>query len=176
MLQQLASLGYSSVVNRYCSQTSACPKEALQPIHDLADEAISRGREDKMKLALKCIGNMGEPASIKRILKFLPIFSSSASDIPIHIQIDAIMALRKIAWKDRRTVQGYLIQILADESLSPEVRMMSCAVIFETRPALPLITTIANVAMKESNLQVASFVYSHMKALSKSRLPYTYNM
>lgn len=30
MLQQLASLGYSSVVNRYCSQTSACPKEALQ--------------------------------------------------------------------------------------------------------------------------------------------------
>ncbi|NWS24146.1 VIT2 protein, partial [Polioptila caerulea] len=176
MLQQVASLGYSSVVNRYCSQTSACPKEALQPIHDLADEAISRGREDKMKLALKCIGNMGEPASIKRILKFLPIFSSSASDIPIHIQIDAIMALRKIAWKDRKTVQGYLIQILADESLSPEVRMVACAVIFETRPALPLITTIANVAMKESNLQVASFVYSHMKALSKSRLPYTYNI
>uniref|UniRef100_A0A8C0UAG4 Vitellogenin-2-like n=1 Tax=Cyanistes caeruleus TaxID=156563 RepID=A0A8C0UAG4_CYACU len=176
VLQQLASLGYSSVVNRYCSQTSACPKEALQPIHDLADEAISRGREDKMKLALKCIGNVGEPASIKRILKFLPIFSSSASDIPIHIQIDAIMALRKIAWKDRKTVQGYLIQILADESLSPELRMIACAVIFETRPALPLITTIANVAMKESNLQVASFVYSYMKALSKSSLPYTYNI
>ncbi|NXA95386.1 VITA2 protein, partial [Melanocharis versteri] len=176
MLQQVASLGYSSVVNRYCSQTSACPKEALQPIHDLADEAISRGREDKMKLALKCIGNMGEPASIKRILKFLPMFSTSASDIPIHIQVDAVMALRKIAWKDRKTVQGYLIQILADESVSPEVRMVACAVIFETRPALPLITTIANVAMKESNLQVASFVYSHMKALSKSRLPYTYNI
>lgn len=30
MLQQVACLGYSSVVNRYCSQTSACPKEALQ--------------------------------------------------------------------------------------------------------------------------------------------------
>lgn len=57
-----------------------------------------------MKLALKCIGNVGEPASTKRILKFLPIFSSSASDIPVHIQIDAIMALRKIAWKDRKTV------------------------------------------------------------------------
>ncbi|NXS06452.1 VIT2 protein, partial [Neodrepanis coruscans] len=176
MLQQVASLGYSSVVSRYCSQTSACPKEALQPIHDLADEAISRGREDKMKLALKCIGNMGDPASIKRILKFLPIFSSSASDIPIHIQIDAITALRKIAWKDPKTVQGYLIQILADQSLPSEVRMVACAVIFETRPALPLITTIANVVMKERNLQVASFVYSHMKALSKSRLPYTYNI
>ncbi|XP_068808764.1 vitellogenin-2-like isoform X2 [Struthio camelus] len=176
MLQQVACLGYSSVINRYCSQTSACPKEALQPLHDLADEAISRGREDKMKLALKCIGNVGEPASIKRILKFLPIFSSSASDIPVHIQIDAIMALRKIAWKDPKTVQGYLIQILADQSLPPEVRMMACAVIFETRPALPLITTVANVAMKDSNLQVASFVYSHMKALSKSRVPYMYNI
>ncbi|KFZ64563.1 Vitellogenin-2, partial [Antrostomus carolinensis] len=175
-LQHVACLGYSSVVNRYCSQTSSCPKEALHPIHDLADEAISRGREDKMKLALKCMGNMGEPASIKRILKFLPIFSPSASDIPIHIQIDAIMALRKIAWKDSKTVQAYLIQILADQSLPPEVRMMACAVIFETRPALPLITTIANVAVKESNLQVASFVYSHMKALSKSRLPYMYNI
>uniref|UniRef100_A0A8C3K3S7 Phosvitin n=1 Tax=Calidris pygmaea TaxID=425635 RepID=A0A8C3K3S7_9CHAR len=176
MLQQVACLGYSSVVNRYCSQISACPKEALQPIHDLADEAISRGREDKMKLALKCIGNMGEPASIKRILKFLPISSPGASDIPTHVQIDAIMALRKIARKDPKTVQGYLIQILADQSLPPEVRMMACAVIFETRPALPLITTIANVAMKESNLQVASFVYSHMKALSKSSLPYMYNI
>ncbi|NXV81994.1 VIT2 protein, partial [Atlantisia rogersi] len=176
VLQQVACLGYSSVVNRYCSQTSACPKEALQPVHDLADEAISRGREDKMKLALKCIGNMGEPASIKRILKFLPISSSGASDIPIHVQIDAITALRKIAWKDPKTVQGYLIQILADQSFAPEVRMMACVVIFETRPALPLITTIANVATKESNLQVASFVYSHMKALSKSRLPYLYNI
>uniref|UniRef100_A0A8C2T9M1 Vitellogenin-2 n=1 Tax=Coturnix japonica TaxID=93934 RepID=A0A8C2T9M1_COTJA len=176
MLQQVACLGYSSVVHRYCSQTSACPKEALQPIHDLADEAISRGREDKMKLALKCIGNMGEPASLKRILKFLPISSSSASEIPIHIQMDAIMALRKIAWKDPKTVQGYLIQILADKSLPPEVRMMACVVIFETRPALALITTIANVAMKESNLQVASFVYSHMKSLSKSRLPFMYNI
>ncbi|XP_010154785.1 PREDICTED: vitellogenin-2-like [Eurypyga helias] len=176
MLQQVACLGYSSVVNRYCSQTSACPKEALQPIHDLADEAISRGREDKMKLALKCIGNMGEPASIKRILKFLPASSSSTSEIPTHIQIDAIMALRKIARKDPKPVQASLIQILADQSLPPEVRMMACAVIFETRPALPLITTIANVAMKESSLQVASFVYSHMKALSKSRLPYMYNI
>ncbi|NXF90935.1 VITA2 protein, partial [Eubucco bourcierii] len=176
ILQQVAYLGYSSVVNRYCSQTSACPKEALQPIHDLADEAVSRGREDKMKLALKSLGNVGEPTSIKRILKFLPVFSSSASDIPIHIQIDAIMALRKTAWKDPKAVQGYLIQILADQSLPPEVRMIACAVIFETRPALPLITTIANVAMKDSNLQVASFVYSHMKALSKSRLPYMYNI
>ncbi|NXJ74284.1 VIT2 protein, partial [Trogon melanurus] len=175
-LQQVACLAYSSVVNRYCSQTPACPKEALQPIHDLADEAISRGKEDKMKLALKCIGNMGEPASIKRIQKFLPTSSSSASDIPVHIQIDAIMALRKIAWKDPKTVQGYLIQILADQSLPPEVRMVACVVIFETRPALSLITTIANVAMKETSLQVASFVYSHMKALSKSSLPSMYNI
>ncbi|NXX30013.1 VIT2 protein, partial [Nicator chloris] len=176
VLQQLASLGYSSVVNRYCSQISACPKEALQPIHDLADEAISRGREDKMKLALKCIGNMGEPASIKRTLRFLPHFSSSGADIPVGIQVEAVKALGKIAWKDRKTVQGYLIQIFTDESLFPEVRMMACAVIFETRPGVPLITIMANVAKRSSNLQVTSFVFSYMKALAKSRLPYMYNI
>uniref|UniRef100_A0A452HEU5 Uncharacterized protein n=1 Tax=Gopherus agassizii TaxID=38772 RepID=A0A452HEU5_9SAUR len=176
MLRQIAYLGYGSIVKRYCSLVSSCPNEALQPLHDLAAEAASKGNEDDIVLALKAIGNAGEPASIKRILKFLPIFSSGASNFPVHIQVEAVMALRHIGLKDSRKVQDILLQIFVDHSLSPEVRMISCVVLFETGPALPLVTTIANVILKETNMQVASFVYSHMKALSRIGFPRFYNV
>uniref|UniRef100_A0A7M4G216 Vitellogenin-2-like n=1 Tax=Crocodylus porosus TaxID=8502 RepID=A0A7M4G216_CROPO len=175
-LRKFVHLAYGSLVNRYCSVSSSCPSEVLQPLHDLATEALSRGREEDMTLALKAIGNAGEPASIKRVLKFLPVFSASASNIPVYVQVDAVMALRKIVQKDFKQGLDVLIRIFMDRSLSPEVRMMACVAIFEARPALPLITTMANVILKETNLQVASFVYSHMKALSKSRTPYLYNI
>uniref|UniRef100_A0A674IYL4 Uncharacterized protein n=1 Tax=Terrapene triunguis TaxID=2587831 RepID=A0A674IYL4_9SAUR len=171
MLRQIAYLGYASMVNRYCSLASSCPNEALQPLHDLAAEAASKGNEDDIVLALKAIGNAGEPASIKRILKFLPMFSSGASNFPVHIQVEAVMALRQIGLKDSRKVQDILLQIFVDHSLPPEVRMMACVVIFETGPALPLVITMANVILKETNMQVASFVYSHMKALSRIGFP-----
>ncbi|KYO36780.1 vitellogenin-1 precursor [Alligator mississippiensis] len=176
MLRKFAYMAYSSLVNRYCSMSSSCPNEVLQPLHDLAAEALSRGREEDMTLALKAIGNAGVPASIKRILKFLPVFSSSASDIPVYVQVDAVMALRKIVQKDFKQGLDILIRLFMDRSLSPEVRMIACVTIFEARPALPLITTMANMMLSETNLQVASFLYSHMKALSKSRTPYLYNI
>lgn len=54
--------------------------------------------------------------------------------------------------------------------------MMACVVIFETKPALPLVTTMANALLKESSLQVASFTYSHMKVLAISRIPQLFNV
>lgn len=71
----------------------------MQPLHDLATEATSKGDAKDMALALKAIGNAGEPASIKRILKFLPTFSQAAASLPNRIHADAVLALRKIARK-----------------------------------------------------------------------------
>lgn len=55
-----------------------------------------------------------------------------------------------------------------DKTLHPELRMLACIVLFETRPAVGLVTTLANIVRTEENLQVASFTYSHMKALTRS--------
>ncbi|EMP27370.1 Vitellogenin-2 [Chelonia mydas] len=176
MLRKLAYLAYGSMINRYCSVSSSCPNRILQPLHDLAAEAVSKNHEDDMALALKAIGNAGEPASIKRILKFLPIFSPAAMAFPVRIYIDAVLALRKIARKDPSKVQEILLQIFVDHSLTPTVRMMACVVIFETKPALPLVTAMANALLKESSLQVASFTYSHMKVLAISRIPQLFNV
>ncbi|KAJ1171295.1 hypothetical protein NDU88_003158 [Pleurodeles waltl] len=125
-----------------------------QPLHDLAAEAANNAHEEDMALALKALGNAGQPASIKRIQKFLPGFSSSAFQLPVRIQTDAVMALRNIAKEDPRRVQEILLQIFMDRRVRTEVRMMVSMVLFETKPGLALVTTIANIASKESKIAV----------------------
>ncbi|KAM6199302.1 vitellogenin-2-like [Sarcoramphus papa] len=169
-------LGYGSMVNKYCAQTSLCPNELLQPLHDLATEATSKGDAKDMALALKAIGNAGEPASIKRILKFLPTFSLAAASLPNRIHADAVLALRKIARKDTAKVREISLQVFMDNTLAPNVRMVACVVLFETKPALPTVTAMASSLLTEPSLQVASFTYSHMKALAVGRIPQLYHL
>ncbi|KAM7107370.1 vitellogenin-2-like [Ciconia maguari] len=172
----IAYLGYGSMVNKYCAQISLCPNELLQPLHDLATEATSKGDAKDMALALKAIGNAGEPASIKRILKFLPTFSPAAASLPNRIHADAVLALRKIARKDPAKVREISLQVFMDNTLAPNVRMVACVVLFETKPALPTVTAMASSLLTEPSLQVASFTYSHMKALAVGRIPQLYNL
>ncbi|XP_069718239.1 vitellogenin-2-like [Phaenicophaeus curvirostris] len=176
MLRTLVHLGYGSMVNKYCEQSSLCPAELLQPLHDLAAEATSKGDAKDMALALKAMGNAGQRASIKRILKFLPTFSSAAASLPSRIHADAVLALRKIARKDPVKVREISLQVFMDNTLAPNVRMVACVVLFETKPALPTVTAMASVVLTEPSLQVASFTYSHMKALALSRVPQLYHL
>ncbi|NXU55037.1 VIT2 protein, partial [Turnix velox] len=176
MHRTLVYLGYGSMVNKYCAQTSNCPNELLQPLHDLAIEAINKGVTKDMALALKAIGNAGEPASIKRILRFLPTFSLAAASLSNQIHVDALLALRKISRKDPAKVREVSLQVFMDHRLAPNVRMVACVVLFETKPALPTVTTMASSLLKEPSLQVASFTYSHMKALAVGRIPQLYNL
>ncbi|NXP00028.1 VIT2 protein, partial [Certhia brachydactyla] len=169
-------LGYGSMVNKYCAQALLCPNELLQPLHNLATEATSKGDAKDMSLALKAIGNAGEPASIKRILKFLPTFSSAAASLPNRIHADAVFALRKIARKDPAKVREITLQVFMDSMLAPNVRMVACVVLFETKPALPTVAALATSLLTEPSLQVASFAYSHMKALAAGRIPQLYKL
>ncbi|XP_049664779.1 vitellogenin-2-like [Accipiter gentilis] len=176
MHRVIVYLGYGSMVNKYCAQTSLCPYELLQPLHNLATEATSKGDAKGMALALKAIGNAGEPASIKRILKFLPTFSPAAASLPNRIHANAMLALRKIARKDPVKVREIALQVFMDNTLAPNVRMVACVVLFETKPGLPTVTAMAISLLTEPSLQVASFTYSHMKALAVGRIPQLYNL
>ncbi|KAJ7400091.1 hypothetical protein BTVI_108389 [Pitangus sulphuratus] len=150
--------------------------EVASPLHDLATEATSKANAKDMSLALKAIGNAGEPASIKRILKFLPTFSSAAVSLPSRIHADAVLALRKIARKDPAKVREITLQVFMDNTLAPNVRMVACVVLFETKPALPTVTAMASSLLTEPSLQVTSFTYSHMKALAAGRIPQLYKL
>lgn len=63
------------------------------------------------------------------------------------------------------------LQLFMDKALHPELRMVAAVVLFETRPPVALVSTIANVLKKETSMQIVSFVYSYIRSLTKSTAP-----
>lgn len=58
-----------------------------------------------------------------------------------------------------------------ERDLHPELRMVAAIVLFETKLPMGLVATLADAVLKEPNLQVASLVYSYMKAMTRSTAP-----
>lgn len=58
-----------------------------------------------------------------------------------------------------------------DKDLHQEIRMVSCIVLFETKPSVALLATVARALEKEQNQHVVSFAYSHIKSLTRSMAP-----
>ncbi|KAH0618463.1 hypothetical protein JD844_017691 [Phrynosoma platyrhinos] len=175
VLHKLAYLAYGSMINRHCSISPHCPAEILQPLHDLA-MGTDKSHEGNIVLALKAMGNAGEPASINYIKKFLPGFSNGADVLSERVPRHALFALRKISRKKAATVREMAFEIFMNRTLPAQTRMMACIVFFETKPTLPLVTAMASFLQKESNLQVAAFAYSHMKVLAMGRIPQLENL
>lgn len=63
------------------------------------------------------------------------------------------------------------IQLFMDRDLDQELRIIAAIVLFDTKLPLVLVTTIAQSLQNEPNLQVAGFVYSYMKAFTKTSAP-----
>ncbi|KAJ8376406.1 hypothetical protein SKAU_G00069860 [Synaphobranchus kaupii] len=171
ILREIAMLGYGSMVFKFCAAHPSCPADVMKPVLDIAADAIAKANVAEITLALKVLGNAGHPASLKTIMKLLPGFGTAAAALPISVHADAVMALRNVAKFERRRVQEVAIQLFMDRAVHPEVRMVACVVLFETRPTMGLVAAIADALQKETSLQVASFTYSHMKALSRSTVP-----
>ncbi|XP_074524846.1 vitellogenin-1-like isoform X3 [Halichoeres trimaculatus] len=168
ILREIVFLGYGTMVSKYCVDLPVCPIELIRPIQELLAEAVVRDEIRDITLFVKVLGNAGHPTSLKPITKILPIHGTAATALPMRVHADAIMALRNIAKKEPRMIQEVALQLYMDKSLHPELRMLACIVLFETRPAMGLVTSLANIVKEEQNLQVASFTYSHMKSLTRS--------
>uniref|UniRef100_W5LDR7 Vitellogenin domain-containing protein n=1 Tax=Astyanax mexicanus TaxID=7994 RepID=W5LDR7_ASTMX len=166
--REVVMLGYGSMVAKHCAEDPACSPDLLKPIHDLAAEAISKADIFEVTLALKALGNAGHPASLKPIMKILPGFGAAAANMPMKVQVDAILALRNIAKKEPKMVQPVALQLFMDRTLHPEVRMVACIALVETKPSAALMTTVAGAMDKEPSMEVASFAYSYIKSLTRS--------
>ncbi|XP_070687930.1 vitellogenin-2-like [Pempheris klunzingeri] len=171
VLREIVMLGYGTLVAKYCAEHPTCPAELVRPIHELAVQAVSRSEIEELTLALKVLGNAGHPASLKPIMKLLPGFGSAAAGLPHRVHIDAVLALRNIAKREPKMIQEMAVQLFMDKAVHPELRMVAAIVLFETKLPMGLVTTLADVLLKETNLQVASFVYSYMKAMTKNTAP-----
>uniref|UniRef100_A0A7N6AEE7 Phosvitin n=1 Tax=Anabas testudineus TaxID=64144 RepID=A0A7N6AEE7_ANATE len=170
-LREIVMLGYGTLVAKYCAENPSCPAEFVRPIHELAVQALARGEFDEVVVALKVLGNAGHPASLKPIMKLLPCFGSAAANVPHRVQVDAVLALRNIAKREPRMIQEVAVQVFMDRALHPELRMVAAIVLFETKLPMGLVTAVADALLKETNLQVASFVYSYVKAMTKNTAP-----
>uniref|UniRef100_A0A674F5X0 Vitellogenin n=1 Tax=Salmo trutta TaxID=8032 RepID=A0A674F5X0_SALTR len=171
VLREIAMLGYGTMVSKYCVEYPNCNAELVKPIHERVVEAVANSKFEELSMVLKVLGNAGHPASIKPITKLLPVFGTAAAALPLRVQADAVLALRNIAKREPRMVQEVAVQLFMDKALHPELRMLACIVLFETKPPMGLVTTLANILKTEENLQVASFTYSHMKSLTRSTAP-----
>ncbi|XP_067252448.1 vitellogenin-like [Chanodichthys erythropterus] len=170
-LREVVMLGYGSMIAKHCVEVPTCPAELLRPIHELAAEAISKNDIPEITLALKVLGNAGHPASLKPIMKLLPGLRTAATSLPLRVQVDAILALRNIAKKEPKLVQPVALQLVLDRALHPEVRMVAGIVLFETKPSVALVSSLAGALKTETNLHVASFAYSHIKSLTRITAP-----
>ncbi|KAM8746385.1 vitellogenin-1-like [Acanthopagrus schlegelii] len=168
ILREIVLLGYGTMISKHCVEMAVCPAELIKPIQNLLAEAFAEADTQELSLLLKVLGNAGHISSLKPITKILPIHGTAAASLPMKVHADAIMALRNIAKKEPRMIQELALQLYMDKALHPELRMLACILLFETRPAMGLVTTLANIVKQEENLQVASFTYSHMKSLTRS--------
>nr|SOX60631.1 vitellogenin Ab [Solea senegalensis] len=171
ILREIVMLGYGTLVAKYCVENPSCPAELVRPIHELAVEALAKGNIEELTVALKVLGNAGHHSSLKPIMKFLPGFGSAAANLPLRVHIDAVLALRNIAKKEPKMIQEMAVQMFMDKALHPELRMVAAIVLFETKLPMGLVTVLADALLKEKNLQIASFVYSYMKAMTKNTAP-----
>ncbi|XP_054645281.1 vitellogenin-2-like [Dunckerocampus dactyliophorus] len=171
VLKEIVLLGYGSLVAKYCTENPTCPVDLIKPIHDQLVQAVTKGDREEIILALKVLGNAGHPSSLKPILKILPGFGSTAANLPLRVHIEGVLALRNIAKREPKMIQDIAVQLFMDRSLHPELRMVSAIVLFETKLPMGLVTTLADALLKEPNLQVASLVYSYMKAMTRNTAP-----
>lgn len=62
-------------------------------------------------------------------------------------------------------VGARVLQLYMDKEANVELRMLACIVLFESNPQADQVALVVDFLKKEENLQLASFTYSHMKAL-----------
>uniref|UniRef100_A0A8B9JBC7 Vitellogenin 3, phosvitinless n=1 Tax=Astyanax mexicanus TaxID=7994 RepID=A0A8B9JBC7_ASTMX len=171
LLWNTVVLSYGSLLYRMCAGVNSCPVSTVQPLLDMATNGLNKNSEAEMVLALKALGNAGHPLSIKTILKFLPGFSVKADSLSTRVQSEAVQSLRHLAVRDPNSVQAIVLTIFADRTLPAEIRMMASTILLETKPPVALISAVAELLLQEKDLQVGSFIYSQLRAISRSRTP-----
>ncbi|XP_028299658.1 vitellogenin 3, phosvitinless [Gouania willdenowi] len=176
LLRQTVVLSYGSLVYKYCANYTTCPVPAVQPLLDLATESLRQSNAPDMVLALKALGNAGHPASIKTIIRFLPGVSATPVDLPPRVLSAAVQSMRLIAARDPHSVQDITLNLFLQKELPTEIRMLAFMILFESNPSMALVSTVTAHLLQEHDLHVASFAYTYLENVAKSKTPENYQI
>uniref|UniRef100_A0A3P8VDW2 Vitellogenin 3, phosvitinless n=1 Tax=Cynoglossus semilaevis TaxID=244447 RepID=A0A3P8VDW2_CYNSE len=164
-------LSYGSLVYKHCAYYTPCPVAAVQPLLDMATEALRTKNEADMVLVLKALGNAGHPGSIKTIIRFLPGVAAVPVDLPPRVLSAAVQSMRLIAARDPHSVQDVALTLFLEKNLPSDIRMLALMMLFEAKPSMSLVSTLATHLQQESDLHLVSFSFSLLKSLARSRTP-----
>uniref|UniRef100_A0A668ABC6 Vitellogenin 3, phosvitinless n=1 Tax=Myripristis murdjan TaxID=586833 RepID=A0A668ABC6_9TELE len=170
-LWQSVALAYGSLVYKHCAYYTPCPVAAVQPLLDVALDALRNNNEAEMVVALKALGNAGHPNSIKTIMRFLPGVAATPVQLPPRVLSAAVQSMRLIAARDPHSVQDITMSLFLQKDLPSEIRMLAFMVLFETKPPMALVSTVTAHLLDEKDLHVASFAYSYMRSFARSSTP-----
>uniref|UniRef100_A0A8C7Z8D7 Vitellogenin 3, phosvitinless n=1 Tax=Oryzias sinensis TaxID=183150 RepID=A0A8C7Z8D7_9TELE len=164
-------LSYGSVVYKHCAYHTPCPVSIVQPLLDMATEALRGNNKEDMILALKALGNAGHPGSIKTIMRFLPGVAATPKDLPPAVQSAAVQAMRLIAARDPHSVQDITMSLILQKDLPSEIRMLALVILFDAKPSMAAVSTVTEHLLEEEDLHVASFAYSYLEGFARSTTP-----
>lgn len=68
-------------------------------------------------------------------------------------------------------VQDIAMSVFLQKNLPHEIRMLAFVILFETRPPFGLVSAITAHLLEEKDLHVASFAYSYLRSVARSRTP-----
>uniref|UniRef100_A0A3Q2CDP0 Vitellogenin 3, phosvitinless n=1 Tax=Cyprinodon variegatus TaxID=28743 RepID=A0A3Q2CDP0_CYPVA len=170
-LWHTVALSYGSLVNKYCAYYTPCPVSAVQPLLEIATEALRSNNKEEMVVALKALGNAGHPASMKTIIRYLPGVAATPVDLPVWVQSAAVKAMRLITTRDPHKVQDVTMALFLQKDVPSEVRMLAFRILFNTKPSMALVSTVTAHLLEERDLQVASFAYSYLQGFASSTTP-----
>uniref|UniRef100_A0A3Q4HXT9 Vitellogenin 3, phosvitinless n=1 Tax=Neolamprologus brichardi TaxID=32507 RepID=A0A3Q4HXT9_NEOBR len=170
-LWPLAVFSFGSLVYKHCAYHSPCPQAAVQPLLDLANEGLRNRNETKMFIALRALGNAGHPGSIKTIINFLPGVAANPVDVSCRVQSAAMQALRLTARRDPHNVQEIAMKVFLQKNCAPETSMMAIMVMFNTKPSAALVSTLTAHLERQKDIHLASFAYSYLENIARSKTP-----
>uniref|UniRef100_A0A669BIY9 Vitellogenin 3, phosvitinless n=1 Tax=Oreochromis niloticus TaxID=8128 RepID=A0A669BIY9_ORENI len=166
-----AVFSFGSLVYKYCAYHSPCPQSAVQPLLDLANEGLRNRNETEMVIALRALGNAGHPGSIKTIANFLPGVAANPVDVSCRVQSAAVQALRLTARRNPHNVQEIALKVFLQKNCAPETSMLAIMVMFNTKPSAALVSTLTAHLEREKDIHLASFAYSYLENIARSKTP-----
>lgn len=57
------------------------------------------------------------------------------------------------------------------KTLAAEVRMLAFLILFETKPPIAVVTTVAMNLLEEKDINIVSTAYSYLRSLARSTTP-----
>ncbi|XP_077981896.1 vitellogenin-like [Glandiceps talaboti] len=162
--RRIAMLSFGSLIHNFCHNKTSCPASLIEVLINKYESAPNTTEKE---VVLKAMGNAGTVDLVPWIRKLF----KKPEQLNVRIQSVAIEALRKIAPMYPTQVRTLLLPILLNPKFDPEVRIISCVILFETKPSVPTVIVIAQQLKIETSNQVASFIFSHINSLANSTAP-----